>query len=99
MLPYYQEVITMLLQTDSRRRITLPPIVGINPGDAIDLEILADGRIMLIPIEPVPKHQLWAWTTETKQAISDSLTDPRPSTVVESAEDAAKLATRWSGEN
>ncbi|MDD2734984.1 MAG: AbrB/MazE/SpoVT family DNA-binding domain-containing protein [Desulfuromonadaceae bacterium] len=89
----------MLLQTDARRRITLPPIAGINPGDAIDLEILEDGRIMLIPIEPVPKHQLWAWTTEAKQAISASLTDPRPSTVVENAEDAAKLAARWSGEN
>jgi hypothetical protein len=89
----------MLLQTDSRRRITLPPMVGIKPGDAIDLEILDDGRIMLIPIEPVPKHQLWAWTAEAKQAISTSLSDPRPSTMVESAEDAAKLASRWTGEN
>ena len=56
----------MLLQTDARRRITLPPSLGIQPGDAIDLEILADGRIMLIPVEPVPKHQMWAWTTESK---------------------------------
>lgn len=89
----------MLLQTDARRRITLPPMVGIKPGDTIDLEILEDGRIMLIPVEAVPKHQLWAWTSETKQAISASLTDPRPSVVVESAEDAEKLATRWSGED
>ena len=89
----------MLLHTDARRRITLPPIVGINPGDAIDLEILADGRIMLIPIEPVPKHQLWAWTADAKQTISASLSDSRPSTVVESVEDAAKLAARWSGED
>ena len=48
----------MLLQTDARRRITLPPMVGINPGDAISLELLEDGRIMLIPVEAVPKHQL-----------------------------------------
>ncbi|MFA7060936.1 MAG: AbrB/MazE/SpoVT family DNA-binding domain-containing protein [Pedobacter sp.] len=89
----------MLLQTDARRRITLPPMLGIKPGDAIDLEILEDGRIMLIPIEPVPKHQLWAWTAEAKQAISASLTDQRPSAVVDSAEDAAKLAKRWSGED
>ena len=89
----------MLLQTDSRRRITLPPMVGIKPGDAIDLEILEDGRIMLIPIEPVPKHQLWAWTVEAKQAISASLADPQPSAVVASAEDAEKLAARWSGED
>ncbi len=88
----------MLLQTDARRRITLPPTAGIKPGDAIDLEILADGRIMLIPVEPVPKHQLWAWTTEVKEAISSSLTDSRPSLVIDSVEDAGKTAKRWSGE-
>ena len=89
----------MLVQTDSRRRITLPPAVGINPGDAIDLEILEDGRIMLIPVEPVPKHQLWAWTAESKQAITASLTDPRQSTVISSAEDAQCVANRWSSES
>ena len=89
----------MLLQTDARRRITLPPTVGIKPGDAIDLEILDDGRIMLIPVETVPKHQLWAWTSEVKQAISTSLIDTRPSEVVESAKDALKIAARWSGED
>ena len=89
----------MLLHTDARRRITLPPIVGINPGDAIDLEILADGRIMLIPIVPVTKHQLWAWTADAKEIIRASLSDTRPSTAVQSVEDAAKLAARWSGED
>lgn len=89
----------MLVQTDARRRITLPPMVGIKPGDAIDLEILEDGRIMLIPVEPVPKHQLWAWTIEAKQAISASLADTRPSAVVDSTEEAAQMAARWSGEN
>ncbi len=89
----------MLVQTDARRRITLPPSAGLNPGDALDLEILADGRIMLIPVEPVPRHQLWAWTTESKEAISASLTDPRPSIAVKSAQDAAAVATRWAGED
>lgn len=89
----------MLLQTDARRRITLPPMVGIKPGDTIDLEILEDGRIILIPIEPVPKHQLWAWTVEAKLAITGSLADPRPSAIIESAEVANKLAARWSGED
>ena len=87
----------MLLQADARRRITLPPMVGIKPGDAIDLEILDDGRIMLIPVEPVPKHQLWAWTAEAKQAISASLTDSRPSLVVDTVEDAEGIASRWTG--
>lgn len=86
----------MLLQTDSRRRITLPPLVGIKPGDTLDLEILEDGRIMLIPVEAVPKHQLWAWTADAKETISASLTDPRPSTALESAEETKKVAARWS---
>jgi hypothetical protein len=97
-LTLLQEVPAMLLQTDARRRITLPTSVGIKPGDAIDLEILDDGRIMLIPIEPVPKHQLWAWTTEAKQAISASLADPRPSIEVSTSRQAAVVAKRWADE-
>ena len=89
----------MLVQTDSRRRVTLPPSLGINPGDALDLEVLEDGRIILIPVEPVPRHQLWAWTTETKGAITASLTDPRPSLTIKTAKDAATVAKRWSGED
>ena len=89
----------MLVQADSRRRVTLPPTVGVNPGDALDLEILEDGRIILIPVEPVPRHQLWAWTTETKEAISASLADTRPSISVKSAKDAAAIAKRWAGED
>jgi hypothetical protein len=89
----------MLLQTDARRRITLPPSLGIQAGDAIDLEILEDGRILLIPVEPVPKHQMWAWTPENKQAITASLNDPRPAIVVDTPERAAALAKRWVGED
>lgn len=88
----------MLLQTDARRRITLPPSVGIKPGDTIDLEVLADGRIMLIPVEPIPKHQLWAWTAEVKQAISESLSDTRPSIEVAAAKQALEVAKRWADE-
>ncbi|MBJ6750689.1 AbrB/MazE/SpoVT family DNA-binding domain-containing protein [Geomonas anaerohicana] len=89
----------MLIQTDSRRRVTLPPTVGVNPGDALDLQILEDGRIILIPVEPVPRHQLWAWTTETKEAIAASLTDPRPSISVKSAKEVVAIAKRWAGED
>ncbi len=81
----------MLLQTDTRRRITLPPNSGIKPGDAIDLEILEDGRIMLIPVETIPKHQLWAWTTESKQMIETSMLDPAPSLVIETDVQEAAL--------
>lgn len=89
----------MLVQTDSRRRVTLPPSLGIKPGDALDLEVLEDGRIILIPVEPIPKHQLWAWTAETKEAITASLTDPRPSIEVKTAKQAAAVAKRWAGED
>jgi bifunctional DNA-binding transcriptional regulator/antitoxin component of YhaV-PrlF toxin-antitoxin module len=89
----------MLVQTDSRRRITLPPSFGIKPGEALELEIMDDGRILLTPIEPVPRHQLWAWTADTKKAIADSLADPRASTVIETAEQAEAVAKRWAGED
>lgn len=85
----------MLVQTDTRRRITLPPSAGIKPGDTVEVEVLEDGRIMLIPIEAVPKHQLWAWTSESKEAISHSLADARPSTVVTTAAEAEKMGKRW----
>jgi hypothetical protein len=89
----------MLVQTDARRRITLPPNLNVKPGDALDIQVLDDGRIMLIPVEPIPRHQLWAWTAETKEAILASLTDPRPSRTVETPEDADAVAKRWSGED
>jgi AbrB family looped-hinge helix DNA binding protein len=89
----------VLVQTDARRRITLPAALDIKPGDALDLQVLEDGRIMLVPVEPVPKHQLWAWTAETKEAIAASLTDPRPSTSVSSVQEAEAVAKRWVGED
>jgi AbrB family looped-hinge helix DNA binding protein len=93
------EVQIMLMQTDSRRRITLPPTLGIKPGDALELEVLEDGRIILIPVEAIPRHQLWAWTAEAKEAISASLADPRPSVVVGAAKEAEVIAKRWAGED
>jgi endonuclease YncB( thermonuclease family) len=88
----------MLVQTDARRRITLPPSAKIKPGDTVEVEVLEDGRIMLIPVEAVPKHQLWAWTVESKEAIRASLIDPRPSTIVTSAAEAEAVAKRWTDE-
>ena len=89
----------MLVQTDSRRRVTLPPSLGIKPGDALELEVLEDGRILLVPVEPIPRHQLWAWTAESKEAIAASLNDPRPSVVVKTTKQADAIAKRWSGDD
>jgi len=89
----------MLLHVDSRKRITIPKDANIKPGDAVELEILTDGRLVLVPVAIIPKHQLWAWTPENRKAVSDSLKDPRPSVVVETEEEAEALAGRWAGED
>jgi len=89
----------MLTQTDSRRRITLPPATGIKPGDTVEIEVLEDGRILLIPVEAIPRHQLWAWTAGSKQAITKSLEDPRSSEIVETADTARDVAKRWTDED
>jgi len=89
----------MLLRVDSRKRITIPNDANLRPGDTVELEILPDGRLVLVPVATIPKHQLWAWTPENRKAVSDSLRDPRPSIVLESKEEAESLAKRWDGED
>lgn len=89
----------MLLHVDSRKRITIPNDANLKPGDTVELEILPDGRLVLVPVATIPKHQLWAWTPENRKAVSDSLRDPRPSIVLESKEEAESLAKRWDGED
>ena len=85
----------MLLKTDERRRITIPPEAGIKPGETVDLEVLPDGRVLLVPMVTIPKHQLWAWTPENRKKVADSLADPRLSTVVTTTADLKKLAKDW----
>ena len=89
----------MLLHVDSRKRITIPNDANLKPGDTVELEILPDGRLVLVPVATIPKHQLWAWTPENRKAVSASLRDPRPSIVLESKEEAESLAKRWDGED
>ena len=89
----------MLLHVDSRKRITIPKEAKVKSGDALDLEILPDGRLVLVPVAVIPKHQLWAWTTENREAVTDSLKDPRPSITVETKDEAEEVAKRWAGED
>jgi bifunctional DNA-binding transcriptional regulator/antitoxin component of YhaV-PrlF toxin-antitoxin module len=89
----------MLLHVDSRKRITIPKGANLKPGDTVELEILSDGRLVLMPVTTIPKHQLWAWTPEVRRAVSESLRDPSPSIVVESKEEAEALAKRWTSED
>lgn len=89
----------MLLHVDSRKRITIPKEANVKPGDTMELEVLPDGRLVLVPVATIPKHQLWAWTPENRKAVSESLKDPRPSIVVDTKENAEALAKRWAGED
>jgi bifunctional DNA-binding transcriptional regulator/antitoxin component of YhaV-PrlF toxin-antitoxin module len=90
---------TMLIQADSRRRITLPPSTDLKPGDYMEVEVLEDGRILLAPVATIPRHQIWAWTAETKKTVVESLSDPRPSTEISSKREAVETAKRWIGED
>ena len=89
----------MLLHIDSRKRITIPKEANLNPGDTVELEVLPDGRLVLVPVATIPKHQLWAWIPENRKAVIDSLKDSRPSIVVETKEEAETLGEQWAGED
>jgi bifunctional DNA-binding transcriptional regulator/antitoxin component of YhaV-PrlF toxin-antitoxin module len=86
---------TMILKTDERRRITIPPETGLKAGDQLEMEVLPDGRIMLVPMLLIPRHQAWAWTAENRKKIAESIADPRPSIVIKSKRDLDKLAQEW----
>lgn len=88
----------MILHTDARRRITIPAEAGIKPGETVDLEVLPDGRIVLIPMANIPKHQLWAWTPENQKKVSESLRDTRPSIIIKTEKDIENLTKRWTNE-
>lgn len=40
----------MLLHVDSRKRITIPNDANLRPGDTVELEILPDGRLVLVTL-------------------------------------------------
>ena len=42
----------MLVQTDTRRRITLPSNAGIKPGDALNLDIINGPTLVLVSLQP-----------------------------------------------
>jgi hypothetical protein len=44
------------LTTDSRKRITLPPETGVQPGDILAMEVIEEGKILLTPVLMIPKH-------------------------------------------
>lgn len=83
---------TLIVQADARRRITLPSNAGIKAGDPMKVEVLKDGSIMIIPVVAIPKSQLWAWKPEVLDRVAASLADPRPNRAINSREDLEALA-------
>jgi hypothetical protein len=67
-----------LLHVDARKRITLPNETHIESGEDLELEVLADGRMILTPIVRIPKHQLWLRDPEIDRMLHDYLADPAP---------------------
>ena len=80
------------LSLDARKRLTLPPDAGMNPGDLVDIEILDDGRIMLTPIVKVPRHQMWAWTEKADRLLAEAASDRSPKLRVSDPGGMAELA-------
>lgn len=70
---------TTLAQADARRRVTLPMASGIKAGDAIEMEVMEDGRVVVTPIVTIPRAQLWAWQPSVRERVAASLADKRPS--------------------
>jgi bifunctional DNA-binding transcriptional regulator/antitoxin component of YhaV-PrlF toxin-antitoxin module len=85
----------MILKTDKRRRITIPPEAGIKAGDQLEMEVLPNGCILLVPMLLVPRPQDRAWTAKNRKKIAESLADPRPSIVIKDKNDLEELARRW----
>jgi hypothetical protein len=52
----------ILITPDARRRVTFPPLPGLEPNQAIEIIPEQDGSYRLVPIVTIPKNQLWAWT-------------------------------------
>ncbi len=83
---------TIFVQADARRRITLPPTSGIKPGDPMTVEVMEDGSVLIVPIVAIPKHQLWAWKPEVIERVAAAMADPRPSRRIKSEEELYALA-------
>jgi citrate lyase beta subunit len=65
----------MLQMADSRRRFVMPKEAAIGANEPADVEVLADGRVVISPVRIIPVHESWAVTPEslaqTKAALKD----------------------------
>jgi hypothetical protein len=65
----------MLQISDNRRRFVMPKGAPIGPGTPADVELLADGRVMITPLITTPVHEQWAHTQESLAQTAAALKD------------------------
>ena len=44
----------------------------------MDVEVLEDGCIMLVPIVKIPRHQMWAWGERFDRQLAEASLDRTP---------------------
>ncbi len=62
----------MLQLSDNRRRFVMPKDAPIGPNTAAEVEVLADGRVMITPVLTIPIHEAWAVTPESRARTAAS---------------------------
>ena len=63
----------ILITPDLRRRVTFPPLPGIEPNQTLEIIPDMDGSYRLVPIVTIPKNQLWAWSPEVMATTAKAL--------------------------
>ena len=65
----------MLQLSDNRRRFVMPKGAPIGPGTLAEVELLADGRVMITPLVTTPVHEQWAHKPESLVQTAAALKD------------------------
>ncbi len=63
-----------LVKLRSRAQITLPKetvrMLNLKEGDNLSIEV-DDGKVIITPVVVIPKDELWAWSTDMRNAIEE----------------------------
>jgi len=84
----------MLQMADSRRRFVMPKEAAIGPNDPADVELLADGRVVISPVRIIPIHEAWALTPDSMSQTDAALEDYQAGRTIGVKALDAEIATR-----
>ena len=87
----------MLQMADSRRRFVMPKEAAIKANEPAEVEVLADGRVMITPVMVIPKHEAWAVTPESAAQTAAALRDYQAGKTVGVGDLDAKIAAGGPG--